>query len=128
MSNQTDNTCLVWKALNALTKNFSCKQNIPSTLTAQVFNDNFLSLVKTLTKTLRGVGEWGGGGEEYQCSDELKKFCTKRLKLMTLSSSLKLQLMKLVNMFPVLVAKIPLVVMELVIKLLCFLYHTMFNT
>ena len=36
---------------------------------------------------------------------------------MTLSSSLKLQLMKLVNMFPVLVAKIPLVVMEFVIKI-----------
>ena len=47
---------------------------------------------------------------------------------MALSSSLKVQLMKLLNMFPVLVAKIPLVVMELVIKLLCFLYHTLFNT
>ena len=57
VSNQTDNTCLVWKALNALTKNtFSCKQNIPSTLTAEVFNDRLLSLAKTLTKTLqRGV-------------------------------------------------------------------------
>ena len=72
--NQTDNTCLVWKALNALSKHFSCKQNIPSTLTAEVFNDNFLSLAKTLTKTLQR------GDEEYQCSDELKKFCTKRLK------------------------------------------------
>ena len=39
---------------------------------------------------------------------------------MTLSSSLKLQLMKLVNMFPVLVSKIPLAVMELVITLLRF--------
>ena len=47
---------------------------------------------------------------------------------MTLSSSLKLQLINLANMFPVLVAKLPLVVMELVIKLLCFLYHTLFNT
>ena len=77
VSNQTDNTCLVWKALNALTKNFSCKQNISlcvSTLTAEVFNDHFLSLAKTLTKTLQR------GDEEYQCSDELKKFCTKRLK------------------------------------------------
>ena len=57
VSNQTDNICLVWKALNALTKNtFSCKQNIPSTLTAEVFNDHLLSLEKTLTKTLqRGV-------------------------------------------------------------------------
>ena len=75
VSNQTDNTCLVWKALNAVTKNtFSCKQNIPSTLTAEVFNDHFLSLAKTLTKTLqRGV-------EKYQCSDELKNVCTKRLK------------------------------------------------
>ena len=54
VSNQTDNTCLVWKALNALTKNtFSCKQNIPSTLTAEVFNDHLLSLAKTLTKTLQ---------------------------------------------------------------------------
>ena len=25
-------------------------------------------------------GGWGGGGEQYQCSDELKNFCTKRLK------------------------------------------------
>ena len=58
VSSQTDNTCLVWKALNALTKNFSCKQNIPSNLTAEVFNDHFLSLAKTLTKTLRR----GGGG------------------------------------------------------------------
>ena len=55
-------------------------------------------------------------------------FAQKVLNLMTLSLSLKLQLMKLVNMFPVLVAKTPLVVMELVIKLLCFLYHTLFNT
>ena len=56
VSNQTDNTRLVWKALNVLTKKFSCKQNIPSTLTAEVFNDHFLSLAKTLTKTLqRGV-------------------------------------------------------------------------
>ena len=76
MSNQTDNIRLVWKALNALTKYFSCKQNIPSTLTAEVFNDHLLSLAKTLTKTLGG----GGGGEEYQCSDELKNLCTKRLK------------------------------------------------
>ena len=54
MSNQTENTCLVWKALNALTKNtFSCKRDIPSTLTAEVFNDHFLSLAKTLTKTLQ---------------------------------------------------------------------------
>ena len=74
MSNQTDNTCLVWKALNALTKNFSCKQNIPSTLTAEVFNNHFLSLAKTLTKTLQM------GHEQYQCSDGLKKICTKRLK------------------------------------------------
>ena len=45
LSNQTGDTCLVWKALNALTKNtFSCKQNIPSTLTVEVFNDHFLSL------------------------------------------------------------------------------------
>ena len=61
VSNQTDNTRLVWKALNALTKNFSCKQNIPSTLTAEVFNDHFLSLAKTLTKTLQGGGGGGGG-------------------------------------------------------------------
>ena len=75
VSNQTDNTSLVWKALNALTKNtFSCKQNIPSTLTAEVFNDHFLSLAKTLTKTLQR------GDEKYQCSDELKNVCTKRLK------------------------------------------------
>ena len=58
VSNQTDNIRLVWKALNALTKYFSCKQNIPSTLTAEVFNDHFLSLAKTLAKTLGG----GGGG------------------------------------------------------------------
>ena len=106
-----------------LPKIFSCKQTIPSILTAEVFNDHFLSVTKTLTKMLRG-----GGGEQYQCSDELKNFCTKGFNVMTLSSSLKLQVMKLVNMFPVLVAKIPLVVMELVIKLLCFLYHTLFNT
>ena len=74
VSNQTDNIRLVWKALNALTKNFSCKQNIPSTLTAEVFNDHFLSLEKTLTKTLQRRGE------EYQCPDELKNLCTKRLK------------------------------------------------
>ena len=74
MSNQTDNTCLVWKALNALTKNaFSCKRNIASTLTAEVFNDHFLSLAKTLTKTLHAH-------EQYQCSDKLKNSCTKRLK------------------------------------------------
>ena len=72
---------LVWKALNALTKNaFSCKQNIPSTLTAVVFNYHFLSLVETLTKTLPWGGGGGGEGEQYQCSDELKKFCSKRLK------------------------------------------------
>ena len=54
VSNETDNTCLVWETLNALTKNtFSCKQNIPNTLTAEVFNDHFLSLAKTLTKTLQ---------------------------------------------------------------------------
>ena len=70
--NQTNNTCLVWKALNALTKNtFSCKRNIPSTLNAEVFNDHFLSVAKTLTKTLQR------GHEQYQCSDELKNFCTK---------------------------------------------------
>ena len=69
---------MVWKALNALTKNtFSCKQNIPSTLTAEVFNERFLSLAKTLTKTLQR------GDEKYQCSDELKNICTKRLKLDT---------------------------------------------
>ena len=59
VSNQTDNIRLVWKALNALTKHFSCKPNIPSTLTAEVFNDHFLSLAKTLTKTLQG-GPSGG--------------------------------------------------------------------
>ena len=75
VSNQTGNICLVWKALNALTKNFSCKQNIPSTLKAVVFNNQFLSLAKTLTRTLQR------GDEEYQCSDELKNYCTKRLKL-----------------------------------------------
>ena len=58
MSNQTDNTRLVWKALSALIKNFSWKQNIPSTLTAEVFYDHFLSLAETLTKALGG----GGGG------------------------------------------------------------------
>ena len=77
VSNQTDNTRLVWKALSALTKNFSCKENIPSTLTAEVFNDHFLSLAETLTTALQ---RGGGGGEEYQCSDELKNVCTKRLK------------------------------------------------
>ena len=56
VSNQTDNTRLVWKAL---TKNFSCKQNIPTTLTAEVFNDHFLSLAETLTKALQ---RGGGGG------------------------------------------------------------------
>ena len=56
VSNQTDNTRLVWKALNAVTKSFSCKQIIPSTLTAEVFNDHFLSLAKTLTRTLGGGG------------------------------------------------------------------------
>ena len=75
MSNQTGNICLVWKALNALTKNFSCKQNIPSTLKAEVFKNQLLSLAKTLTRTLQR------GDEEYRCSDELKNYCTKRLKL-----------------------------------------------
>ena len=56
------------------------------------------------------------------------KIAQKDLNCMTFLSSLELQLMKLVNLYPVLVAKIPLVVMELVIKLLCFLYHTLFNT
>ena len=56
MSNETDNTRLVWKALKALTKKFSSKQNIPSTLTAEVFNNHILSLAKTLTKTLGGGG------------------------------------------------------------------------
>ena len=122
LSNQTDNTCLFWKTLNAFTKHFSCKQNMPSTLTAEVFNDHFLSLAKTLTKTLqRGV-------KNTNVPMNWRIFAQKGLNLMTLSSSLKLQLMKLVNMFPVLVAKIPLVVMELIIKLLCFLYHTLFNT
>ena len=126
VSNQTDNTRLVWKALNALTKNVSCIQNIPSTLTAEVFNDHFLSLAKTLTKTLGGGG--GGGVKSTNVPMNWRIFAQKGLNLMTFSSSLKLQLMKLVNMFPVLVAKLPLVVMELVIKLLGFLYHTMFNT
>ena len=76
VTNQTDNICLVWKALNVLTKiTFSCKQTIPSTLTAEVFNDHFLFLAKTL-KRFGG----GGGGGLYQCSDELKNFYTKRLK------------------------------------------------
>ena len=53
VSNETDNTCLFWKALNALTKNTftSSKQNIPGTLTAEIFDDHLLSLAKTLTKT-----------------------------------------------------------------------------
>ena len=74
MSNQTDNTCLIWKALDALTKYFSCKQNIPNILTVEVFNDHFLSLAKTLTKTLQR------GDEKYQCFDVVKNFCRKRLK------------------------------------------------
>ena len=74
LSNQTDNSCLFWKTLNAFTKHFSCKQNIPSTLTAEVFYYHFLSRAKILTKMLQR------GDEEYQCSDELKNFCTKRLK------------------------------------------------
>ena len=58
----------------------------------------------------------------------LRIFAPKGFNVMTLSSSLKLQLMKLVNMYPVLAAKTPLVVMGLVTKLLYFLYHTLFNT
>ena len=107
---------------------FSCKQNIPSTLTAVVFNYHFLSLVETLTKTL----PWGGGGGGVNSTNvpmNLRNLARKGLNLKTLpSSALKLHLMKLVNMYPVLVAKIPLVVMELVIKLLCFLYQTLFGT
>ena len=104
VSNETDNTCLVWKALNALTKNtFTCKQNIQSTLTAEIVNDHLLSLAKTLTKTLHG---WGGGGvNSTNVPMNLRIFAQKGLNLMTPSSSLKLQLTKLVNMYPVLVSK-----------------------
>ena len=69
-----------------------------------------------------------GGVKSTNVPMNWRMFAQKGLNLMTFSWSSKLQLMKLVNMFPVLVAKIPLVVMELVIKLLWFLYHTLFNT
>ena len=47
---------------------------MPSTSTAEVFNEKCLSLAKTITKTL----QWGD--EKYKCSDELKNICTERLK------------------------------------------------
>ena len=47
--------------------------------------------------------------------------------MLSLCLCLSLSVCLSVCLFPVLVAKIPLVVMELVIKLLCFFYHTIFN-
>ena len=75
MSSQTDNTSLIWKALNALTKtSFSNEHTIPNTFTAEVFRKHFLSLAETLTRTFRQ------DGGEYQCSEGLQNFCINRLK------------------------------------------------
>ena len=58
VSNQTDNTSLIWKVLNALTKTtFSGKQTTPNALTSVVFNEYFSSLAESLTSTLQKEGD-----------------------------------------------------------------------
>lgn len=74
VSAQTDNTSLIWKALNVLSKrSSSSRRNMPNTHTAEAFNDHFLSVARTLTKSLQR------NSELYKCSDELKNFCSNRL-------------------------------------------------
>lgn len=61
--------------MNALTKtSFSNEHSVPNAITAEVFNEYFLSPAETFTRTLRQ------NSDEYQYSDRLKSFCINRLK------------------------------------------------
>ena len=123
MSNQTDKTSLILKALHALRKtSFSDEYRIPNAFTEEVFSKHFLSLAEILTRTLRR------GGGECPCSEGLKNFCINRRIDHDTFSIPEWQFMKLVNAYLVLASKIPLVVMELVTESFLFLCHTLFNT
>ena len=76
VSRKTDNIYLIWKARNAFTEtSFSNEHTVPNAFTAEVFTEHLLTPAETVTRTLRQEGE------EYQCSDGLKKdFCINRLR------------------------------------------------
>ena len=57
-----------------------------------------------------------GGNEQYQCSDELKNFYTKRLEFDDSFITPEITAYEVVNTYPVLATKTPVVVMELIIK------------
>ena len=62
-----NNIASVWRALNVFTKGYrSTSADIPKNLTANVFNNHFLSVSESLTEPRTNV---------YECSNPLHDFC-----------------------------------------------------
>ena len=62
-----NNTASVWRALNVFTKRYrSTSADIPKNLTANVFNNHFLSVSESLIEPRTNV---------YECSNPLHDFC-----------------------------------------------------
>ena len=70
---ERDNSIVsVWRALNVFTKGHrSTSADIPKNLTANVFNNHFLSVSESLIEPRTNV---------YECSNSLHDFCKKKKK------------------------------------------------
>ena len=67
----------LWKALNTITKGQNSKfNNIPKKFTSQIFNDHFISMIDSLVKNHFNENN------DYEISNELNSFCSKKLKNM----------------------------------------------
>ena len=65
-----NNIASVWRALNVFTKGHrSTSADIPKNLTANVFNNHFLSVSESLTERRPNV---------YECSNPLHEFCKQK--------------------------------------------------
>ena len=69
LTERHNNIASVWRALNVFTKGHRSTADIPKNLTANIFNNHFLSVSESLTEPRTNV---------YECSNPLHDFCKQK--------------------------------------------------
>ena len=75
LKSNTNNVSSIWKAINSLNnKSFKKQPSASNSFSPNEFNDHFLSIANNLLDSMNQ------NPEHYVCSDQLKHFCSSKLK------------------------------------------------